>query len=1111
MGAGIEIITGPAGSGKTQRCLAAYREAIGSALGSGKPAPVLWIAPTELARRQILETLTDADAPVAFSPNVTTFASFAERILQSAGTSLHNLDPATQRRLLRRLIDEQRAAGRLKHFRPIADSAGFLDLVQSLIAELKRAEVWPEEFATVFGRVGGRAKHVELSQLYRRYQELLQERQLYDNEGRFWSARDEIANNGLGPFSQRELVVLEGFTDFTRTQHDILRALAGDARRLMITLPLETPLQRTELFAKTAAVRERLADEFGHSPRVTDVRLGDRAPSQPPGFHVIAAALFADSDETDPASDSTGITVLAANGATTEVDVVSQRVKSLLLDGVDPGGIVVAFRTLDGVADLVRSRFAAAGIPVWCEAGQPLLHSPMLRALFEVLRLELEDWPFERLKAVLHSSYFHPTWGGAALDSRIRRLLRMLRKEKLHSQRRIMVKVLQRRVDRKTGDPETMDEAEEIAAAYDILKRLSDATQPLRKKADFTGWVTRLIQLGRELGMAPRDQAAAGGTDARLAERDRQTWERFDRVLFAAAKADEIATGKHPKLTLSEFLSSCEELLKTQEAPPTDDPRGCVRVLAAQHVRGLDVDHLFLAGLTEQSFPQLRRDDCLYLASERAELREQGLQIGHAAERRQEEMLLFYGIVTRARQSLTLSYPAIGANGEPLFCSPFLSGLLALFPVGSLPVQSCGSLDPVPSIEQIVSAADWRCAAIAELRDGRAESFHTLAVQKRFAPAAAHILAATDANVARFESPGWTRYEGIIRDDQLRKRLAARFPADHQFSATQLERYATCRFRFFLSDIVKIEPLEPPTTATDYRGRGVIFHDVLAAVHRRLSGDEEEDDAWSPEALIKEFHDNVERELGRRPTATELATALAEVERRLFADWSEAYAEQWTEYRQSVAEVWNAAPRAAHLELPFGEVPGPEEDEPTYPSLEFGTGPNRTRIRGRIDRVDVGTSEGQTVFTVVDYKTGRPPRFSEHEVRSGKAIQLVLYTLAVKRLAIVADDAAVFQFGYWHIRETGFVPGLKGSRQVDTAIDSAVLQSLEELLDALIPWLADGIRGGHFPVDSDDLNCITFCPYRTACRITQITPLREALQKTRDPGPVADLPGAATQ
>jgi hypothetical protein len=74
---------------------------------------------------------------------------------------------------------------------------------------------------------------------------------------------------------------------------------------------------------------------------------------------------------------------------------------------------------------------------------------------------------------------------------------------------------------------------------------------------------------------------------------------------------------------------------------------------------------------------------------------------------------------------------------------------------------------------------------------------------------------------------------------------------------------------------------------------------------------------------------------------------------------------------------------------------------------------------------------------------------------------------------------------------------MKAGRKGVAALDDAVLAELESTLDELIPRLAAGIRSGHFPVDSDDPHCTDRCPYRTVCRITQLRPIRDRLQKTR--------------
>ncbi len=174
------------------------------------------------------------------------------------------LTRSMKRQLVRSLIDEQLAGGRLRHFSPIASTGGLVDLVCELISELKRLEIWPEDFRRACQARGFTAKDRELLDLYETYQLTLRENQLYDAEGRFWSARDRLQQGQRRPFENLRLVVADGFTDFTRTQHEILELLAGWVDEILISLPLESEPRRGDLFSKPLKTLSELERRHGN-------------------------------------------------------------------------------------------------------------------------------------------------------------------------------------------------------------------------------------------------------------------------------------------------------------------------------------------------------------------------------------------------------------------------------------------------------------------------------------------------------------------------------------------------------------------------------------------------------------------------------------------------------------------------------------------------------------------------------------------------------------------------------------------------------------------------------------------------------------------------------
>ena len=147
---------------------------------------------------------------------------------------------------------------------------------------------------------------------------------------------------------------------------------------------------------------------------------------------------------------------------------------------------------------------------------------------------------------------------------------------------------------------------------------------------------------------------------------------------------------------MDEFARRLEDLLDSQDFVVEKAKPGGVQILDAPDVRNLEVPHLFLAGLSDASFPRSHPDDCLYTDSERRHhARRRGASTAISSPH-QDEMLLFYSIVTRARRSLTLSYPAVSPSGQPLFPSPYLTATRGLFLPESLRVTSYNELDPVP-------------------------------------------------------------------------------------------------------------------------------------------------------------------------------------------------------------------------------------------------------------------------------------------------------------------------------------------------------------------------------------------------------------------------------
>ncbi|MGQ0636266.1 MAG: PD-(D/E)XK nuclease family protein [Planctomycetaceae bacterium] len=1121
----LEIVAGIAAVNKTSRLIGLYRATLRETQAQGRLGATLWLSPTHRACRQIVEWLCESTLPVVFEPNVLTFDRFAERLLQTVGHGGRPLSAVMQRVLLRNVTSRLRAAGRLGHFAAIAETPGFLDLATGLIAELKRGEIWPEDFREACARRGVSQRDRDLVDLYAAYQSALVRQQVYDSEGRFWSARDELQRGSWGVFGDLALVVIDGFTDFTPTQQQMIGLLAQRVPRVFLTLPLEDSGARPDLFAKSSEMLRLLEQEMeillhhtagttgaaipvnlgrpkegaqrpfeAHGP-VDDVPHG--AAQLPAGIRRIADALFTNPRGLAPRDDAEGVEIAALAGEAGEANWVAARVKRWLLTGVPPDEIVLAHRDLDIAYQRLTETFEASGIPFACEIAPPLRRQPLVKALVNLLQLEALNWPFSRLMGLLNSSLFRPDWrewrdGAAARD-----VARALRRMRLTEGREWILKRLRSAHDAMAsaaapGESSQPDRApRDVGRALKFLERLSQALAPLRQRHDLAGW-TRLVgglfsEFRLELGLEAGDGRRV--RDALIA------------ALNDGARAERLADTTPLPVSLHDFLPLLLDLIQHAILSPDVPEEGRVRLLRAEQVRNLDVPYLILTGLSEHSFPRCGGDDCLLTESERQEFNRQGLNLTHRARRSQEEMLLFYGIVTRARRQLVLTYPVVSGDGAPLSSSPYLTAVRELFRPGALPTHNEDLLYPIPPTDRLLSWSDARIRGMHDALENRPGLLRAVCDNREAEAAARSALAAAEMNGFRFQTRGFTNFEGMLNNPHNLATVARRFSPEREFSATQFEAYAECPFRFLAEHLCGVTPLETTGLESDYGQRGTVVHGVLAALHRGLTADAS-GQVPAQEWLVERFRNLVSEHLRADTAHSELDAALALIEQRLLNEWGEAYARQCEQYLAMQPRQATIALQPARLETGFGAKSAESAVglSSAAPALVVGRGDRLVRIGGRIDRIDVGQLNGRTVFTVIDYKTGRPLPFSEEDLSAGRRLQLALYALAVCRLEQLAGPGAVlFQMGYWHIKEQGFTPALRlAGREKNSQLEpvaEGAWRAIEALLDEVVPRLVGEMRAGHFPVFNSDDHCTAFCPHHASCRVGQIRALPDEMQK----------------
>ncbi len=302
----------------------------------------------------------------------------------------------------------------------------------------------------------------------------------------------------------------------------------------------------------------------------------------------------------------------------------------------------------------------------------------------------------------------------------------------------------------------------------------------------------------------------------------------------------------------------------------------------------------------------------------------------------------------------------------------------------------------------------------------------------------------------------FSEYDGLV--PEAGTDLDPRHP-DRRQSASGLEGYARCPFRFFLEKGLGVEPQnddEPdPGKWLDPMARGSLLHDIYRDFLRTLRTANRRAHSTDWDSLWQIATNAIAELCKTLPPASDFVfeTEKSQIEKdlRLFLELESKRSE--------------SAPVA--LEVPFGFGAGtadPNEPLSRDEAIEIEIGPGESiRLRGRIDRID---RLGDGMYEVIDYKTGRLWR-EGHETNfgGGTLLQHALYGMAAKRL--LGGGSNVARSTYWYSTEKAWGEQVSKPGSLDAR---PVLKDLATAISAGV-----FIRGGK------GSGC-RFCECRQVCK-----------------------------
>jgi ATP-dependent helicase/nuclease subunit B len=287
-------------------------------------------------------------------------------------------------------------------------------------------------------------------------------------------------------------------------------------------------------------------------------------------------------------------------------------------------------------------------------------------------------------------------------------------------------------------------------------------------------------------------------------------------------------------------------------------------------------------------------------------------------------------------------------------------------------------------------------------------------------------------------------------------------------SATSLQTWATCPFRYFAGQVLRLGSLERPEELTMIPAldRGALVHAILEQFIRRV---QEEDTLPAAGEPWKEEHRVLLRDIARE--AVRGAEERGVTGKRLFWEMEQeailADLDNFLEEDARLREQYGVTPH--QLEMRFGSGPGNHA-----PAVWEAPGLGTLRFRGVIDRLDLDAS-GRSAL-VLDYKTGGAGFYSglaKDPVDRGKCLQLPIYALAVRQALGKGVDVRA---AYWFTSARGGFSLLPPQ--------AVSLAEVEKPFGEAVAVIAGSILQGLFPANpgQGEQNC-RYCDFKSLCAV----------------------------
>ena len=954
----LKLVLGGSGSGKTTLLYSRIKARAEQGRRSILLVPEQFTSSTE---GRIYRELGDALSGMVESFS---FTSLAERILSAeGGAAVQTLSDAGRAVLVRRALEELQ--DHVHYYYRHRRSAAFCQMAAQTIDELKSAGLSGAQLAELAPDCGPESgKLSELALIFQGYETLLAGTGM-DPADRLELAADRLeaalARGELPDFLREREVFIDEFDTFNAPKKRLMGAMLAALPTVTVALCDDgAPMVPGDmgLFSgakQVAAQLRQLARKNGADAAVPELLRRDLRHKDAPGLAAVTELLETGTCEVPPAAPE--VRLFAAASREEEARCTAAAIRRLMRQGVRCGKMAVVCRNIPDYRAAIRYEFRMADIPLYCdEPTTPEFSAPAtaVRALLALLRgadmtenltilakTGLCALTEPQVCALENYAY---TWSpnAAAWRTKFEKSPKGFGENELSDE-----------------DAKTLEDAETarqlLVTAVDELrsKVRGGSAEQISRELYFC-----LKKLGAEEQQAALVEAVRTARGIPAAEEAAREWNVVMQLLNEMAH---LLGGQG--VTFAEYEDLFSLLLRSSDLGHIPQTLDAVVLASAGKMRLDAPDYVFVLGLAEGEFPCAPSETGLLTHADRDVLMAKQINLPDCFENRVvREQVCVYKALTAPAKGLWLSWPK--GQGKTLCAAlePIVEALHPAAPELELPDLAATPADALDTLGGWPLTDTERASLTEALRLPQTDAPRGLALLQRME-----------------EDPPRQVNDLSALSGLLGQRL--------RISPSQLEKYYTCRYGYFLQYVLGLKPRRRAELSADQSG--TLMHWVLQMAL------DPHPDADNPCAGLAPF-----LELDDEAMAGLAGLLVDKYAKRYLPEDTARFAYLLSRLKKSMTsllcylrdEQKQSCFHPAACELRIGS------GKDAVPGQVYHLSDGRTvQLVGTVDRADEWVEEDGTRWVrVVDYKTGAK-KLNLKEVYCGLDCQMLLYLFSLTR------------------------------------------------------------------------------------------------------------------